>query len=92
MPTHQYPVPCKVWKSIFQPDQKKKSDSITQTIVEDLESIGKSKNSLSFAQNLQTAWTLSHSVIRRSSFFVVEKTEYPSVSCGTWFFIKPSRG
>ena len=73
----------------FQPDQKKKSDSITQTIVEDLESIGKSKNSLSFAQNLQTAWTLSHSVIRRSSFFVVEKTEYPSVLVELGFLSNP---
>ena len=72
-----------------QTDQKKKSDSITQTIVEDLESIGKSKNSLSFAQNLQTAWTLSHSVIRRSSFFVVEKTEYPSVLVALGFLSNP---
>lgn len=73
----------------FQPDQKKKSDSITQTIIEDLESIGKSKNSLSFAQNLQASWNLSHSVIRRSSFFVVEKTEYPSVLVELGFLSNP---
>lgn len=73
----------------FQPDQKKKSETITQTIIDDLESIGKSKNSLSFAQNLQMAWTLSHSVIRRSSFFVVEKTEYPSVLVELGFLSNP---
>lgn len=73
----------------FQPDQNKKSDSVTQTIIDDLESIGKSKNSLNFAQNLQSSWTLSNSVIRRSSFFVVEKTEYPSVLVELGFLSNP---
>jgi N-acetylmuramoyl-L-alanine amidase len=63
----------------FQPDQTKKSETITQTIIEDLESIGKTKSSWQFAQSLQSAWSLSPSVIRRSSFFVVEKTDSPSV-------------
>jgi N-acetylmuramoyl-L-alanine amidase len=84
-------------ETYFQPDQTLLSQSlptaapgsVLQTIVEDLETIGKTKHSYQFSKKLQSLWSLSPSVIRRSSFFVVEKTKFPSVLVEIGFLTNP---
>lgn len=70
-------------ETYFQPEQKSNprinSSDLVQSIIEDLEHVGKTNHSLLFSQKLQNEWSASPSVIRRSAFYVVQKTNYPSV-------------
>ncbi len=67
----------------LQTEQKTKStndqNSTVESIVQDLESVGKTRYSLQFSKQLHKNWLHSPAVIRRSPFFVLEKTKFPSV-------------
>lgn len=63
----------------FQPDQKIKSTTTVEAIIEDLESMGKTQRSLEFSKILQSHWSISSSVLRRSAFFVIEKAKSTAV-------------
>ncbi len=73
----------------FQPEQKIKSKNSIDSIVEDLESIGKTKHSHLFSEKLQSQWSLSPSIMRRSGFYVIEKTSFPSVLIEIGFLTNP---
>ncbi len=73
----------------FQPEQKIKSETIKDAIIEDLKSIGKTDQSHLFSQKLKSQWNLSPSILRRSGFYVVEKTDSPSVLVEIGFLTNP---
>jgi N-acetylmuramoyl-L-alanine amidase len=79
-------------ETYFQPDQKMISESISEgikdSIVQDLESIGKTKHSLMFSKTLQSQWP-GPSILRRSGFYVIEKTNFPSVLIEIGFLTNP---
>jgi len=77
-------------EAYFQPDQKIIATTPLQTIVQDLESMGKTQQSLQFSKILQSQWGISPSVLRRSSFFVVEKTKSAAVLIEIGFLTNPS--
>ena len=75
-------------ETYFQPDQKIISETIKDSIAQDLESVGKTKHSLIFSKNLQSHWQ-GPSTLRRSGFYVIEKTNFPSVLIEIGFLTNP---